>query len=271
MADGGGGPEHPPALEVVGLGVSYGGIAAVSDVSFSVAPGEVLGLIGPNGAGKTTTIDALTGFVPHRGVVRVHGVDVSGRPPHERVRAGLVRTWQAVELFEDLTVAEHLEVAEPSAGVRDVMADILRPRRRAARGTPVGGADPELLAGLGLDRVAGSLVTDLPQGTQKLVGVARALASRPRVLLLDEPAAGLDTTESRRFGEHLRSIAERDRAVVLVDHDVELVMASCDRVVVLDFGSVIASGPPAEIRDDLRVQEAYLGRSIGVEDRGAPG
>ncbi len=260
----------PPALEVLGLGVTYGGVTAVSDVSFSVAEGEILGLIGPNGAGKTTTIDALTGFAPHRGVVRVHGVDVSGEPPHGRVRAGLVRTWQAVELFEDLTVAEHLEVAEPSAGVRDVVADILRPGRRVADRGAVGSADAALLDRLGLQDVAGELVTDLPQGIQKLVGVARALASRPRVLLLDEPAAGLDADESRTFGKLLRSLVDEGRSVVLVDHDVELVMATCDRVVVLDFGSVIASGAPSEIRGDLRVQEAYLGLASGrTEDESA--
>jgi ABC-type branched-subunit amino acid transport system ATPase component len=200
-----------PALEVRGLSVTYGGITAVSDVAIEVSPGELVGLIGPNGAGKTTTIDAITGFVPCRGSVRVAGTDLTGSSPHRRVRAGLARTWQAVELFDDLTVAEHLRVA------------------------------------------------DLPHGTQKLVGVARALATDPTVLLLDEPAAGLDADEGRAFGARLRGLAAEGLSIVLVDHDVELVMSTCDRVVVLDFGSVIASGTPERIRADRRVQEAYLG------------
>jgi len=259
------GSSQPPpldgvVLEVDGLGVSYGGVVALSDVSFTLCAGEILGLIGPNGAGKTTTIDALTGFVVHRGTVQVNGVDISRRSPHERVGAGLVRTWQAVELFEDLTVAEHLAVAAPSAGVRDVFSDILNPRRRTSvQFDRAGHSDAEILERLDLSDVAGSIVGDLSQGTQKLVGVARALASRPEVLLLDEPAAGLDAEESRAFGDRLRSLVDEGLSIVLVDHDVELVMAICDSVVVLDFGSVIAAGSPAVIRNDLRVQEAYLG------------
>jgi ABC-type branched-subunit amino acid transport system ATPase component len=246
-----------PALEVRGLSVTYGGITAVSDVSIDVWPGELVGLIGPNGAGKTTTIDAITGFVPCRGFIRVAGTDLTGSSPHRRVRAGLARTWQAVELFEDLTVAEHLRVAAPSTGLRDLLADLVRPRR----GVRSGGRDVDrrILESLELAGVADEVAADLPHGTQKLVGVARALATNPSVLLLDEPAAGLDAEEGRAFGDRLRGLAADGLSIVLVDHDVELVMATCDRVVVLDFGSVIASGTPERIRADRRVQEAYLG------------
>jgi ABC-type branched-subunit amino acid transport system ATPase component len=246
-----------PALEVRGLSVTYGGITAVSDVSIDVRPGELVGLIGPNGAGKTTTIDAITGFVPCRGFIRVAGTDLTGSSPHRRVRAGLARTWQAVELFEDLTVAEHLRVAAPSSGLRDLLSDLVRPRRGVRSGCR--DVDRRILESLELAGVADEVVADLPHGTQKLVGVARALATDPSVLLLDEPAAGLDAEEGRAFGVRLRGLAADGLSIVLVDHDVELVMSTCDRVVVLDFGSVIASGTPERIRADRRVQEAYLG------------
>ena len=255
-----------PALEVRGLGVTYGGIAAVSDVSLEVAPGELVGLIGPNGAGKTTTIDAITGFVPSRGSVRVAGADLTGSSPHRRVRAGLARTWQAVELFEDLTVAEHLRVAAPSSGLRDLLADLVRPRRDVRSGGR--DLDRRILESLELAGVADVVVADLPHGTQKLVGVARALATDPTVLLLDEPAAGLDADEGREFGGRLRGLAAEGLSIVLVDHDVELVMSICDRVVVLDFGSVIASGTPELIRADRRVQEAYLGAPAPAPEAG---
>ncbi len=255
-----------PALEVRGLGVTYGGIAAVSDVSLEVAPGELVGLIGPNGAGTTTTIDAITGFVPSRGSVRVAGADLTGSSPHRRVRAGLARTWQAVELFEDLTVAEHLRVAAPSSGLRDLLADLVRPRRDVRSGGR--DLDRRILESLELAGVADVVVADLPHGTQKLVGVARALATDPTVLLLDEPAAGLDADEGREFGGRLRGLAAEGLSIVLVDHDVELVMSICDRVVVLDFGSVIASGTPELIRADRRVQEAYLGAPAPAPEAG---
>ena len=255
-----------PALVIQGLSVTYGGITAVSDVSLDVSPGELVGLIGPNGAGKTTTIDAVTGFVPCRGTVRVAGTDLTGSPPHRRVRAGLARTWQAVELFDDLTVAEHLRVAASARGLRDLVVDLVRPRRDVRSGAPE--RDRRILDSLELADVADVVVADLPHGTQKLVGVARALATDPTVLLLDEPAAGLDAEEGRALGGRLRGLADEGLSIVLVDHDVELVMSTCDRVVVLDFGSVIASGPPERIRADRRVQEAYLGAS--TTDPGGP-
>jgi len=254
-------------LSVDNVTMQFGGVTALSEVNFGIERGEILGLIGPNGAGKTTTIDAITGFVPHRGTVQVLGADVSSAPPHRRVRAGLARTWQAVELFEDLTVAEHLRVASPGSGVRDLLADLVRPGRASRPGS--GDHDAAILERLGLAELADTVVTDLPHGTQKLVGVARALATDPAVLLLDEPAAGLDVDESRAFGGRLRALVDDGRSAVLVDHDVELVMATCDRVVVLDFGAVIAEGTPSGIQSDLRVQEAYLGTA--VEDGGAVG
>jgi branched-chain amino acid transport system ATP-binding protein len=243
------------------LGVSHGGIVAVADVDLELRAGEVVGLIGPNGAGKTSTVDAISGFVPHRGRVLLDGRDLSSEPPHVRVRAGLARTWQTGELFEDLTVRQHCELAARPGRTRDLFADLVRPRRR--RGGPAVG---DVLEALELSDVADALPVDLPLGRQKLVGVARALAARPVALLLDEPAAGLDSAESLDFGRRLRALVDATGdgggdalAVLLIDHDTELVLGVCDRVAVLDFGSVIATGTPAEVRADSRVVEAYLG------------
>ncbi len=154
-------------LSIRGLTVHYGGIVAIDDVSIDVSPGELVGLIGPNGAGKTTTVDAVSGFTPHAGRVTLNGIDLSGDPPHRRARSGLARTWQSVELFEDLTVRRHCEVAAHRVGLRDLLADAVWPRRERGSAA-VDGA----LEAMGLTEVADELPTELPHGTQKLVGVA---------------------------------------------------------------------------------------------------
>ncbi len=225
-------------LDVQGLDVRFGGVHAVAEVDLAVAPGELVGLIGPNGAGKTTVIDALTGFVPARGTVHFDGRALDGQAPHHRSRAGLVRTWQSLELFDDLTVAENLSVAGGE-----------------------GGAVDDALAAMGLDDVADRLPTQLSQGRRKLVGVARALASGPLLLLLDEPAAGLDSDESQALGRRIRQLADDGLAVLLVDHDMALVLGVSDRVVVLDRGRIIADGTPDDVRADDGVVAAYLGAS----------
>jgi ABC-type branched-subunit amino acid transport system ATPase component len=244
--------------------VSYGGVRAVDELTFEVAAGEMVGLIGPNGAGKTTTIDAVCGFIPHSGGVELYGRDLSGASPSQRARAGIARTWQSVELFEDLTVRQHCEVTAHRVGLRDLLADVVRPRRHRSDA-----AVDDALDVLGLREVADELPVELPHGTQKLVGVARALAGGPRMLLLDEPAAGLDTTESRELGELLLRIAGRGVAVLLVDHDTQLVFDVCDRVMVLDFGSLIALGTPQDVRANRAVLEAYLG--VGSQPGGSVG
>jgi ABC-type branched-subunit amino acid transport system ATPase component/branched-subunit amino acid ABC-type transport system permease component len=231
-----------PVLQVRELRVRYGGVVAVDGVTLEVRPGSVVGLIGPNGAGKTSVIDAITGFARAENDVRVVGRSVVGLAPHARVRRGLARTFQSLELYDDLSVEENVSVAAFGA----------RKTERAAAVTRA--LD---LVGIGAlrDRPAGAL----SQGERQLVSIARACASEPRVLLLDEPAAGLDTTESQWLGERIRGIAAAGAGVLLVDHDVTLVLSVCDHIYVLDFGAVIAAGDAAAIRSDPLVAEAYLG------------
>jgi branched-chain amino acid transport system ATP-binding protein len=220
-----------------GVSVSFGGVRAVAGVDLEIEAGELVGLIGPNGAGKTTFIDAITGFVRSEGTVELGETTLNGLPPHARARRGLARTWQTVELFDDLTVGENLTVAANGASVEDE------------------------LKLLDLAEAAESMPWELTQAERKRAGIGRALVARPRLLCLDEPAAGLDARQSREFGALLPGIATTGTAVLLVDHDMGLVLSVCDRVVVLDSGAIIAQGTPAEIRGDERVIAAYLGHA----------
>ncbi len=262
-SDGGPGDRGPEGdggdvlLDVEGLGVTFGGMHALDRVSLQVESGAVVGLIGPNGAGKTTFIDAVCGFVPHRGRIGFDGHALEALASHRRARVGLARTWQTLELFDDLTVAENCLVATSSGGWRAVFADVARPRRH--HGDEAVGA---ALEAVGLADRADARPAALSLGQRKLVGVARALAARPKLVLLDEPAAGLDTDESRRFGEHLRTLARSGVAVLLVDHDMGLVLGTCEHVYVLEAGSIIASGPPDQVRADPAVITAYLGEGV---------
>jgi len=256
-----------PVLRATGISVSFGGVRAVVDVDLEVDPGRLVGLIGPNGAGKTTFIDAISGFVRSRGRVELDGRDLTGLAPHERARLGLARTWQSIELFDDLTVRENLQVASyrPSRArtIRETIVPAKEPDSAAV------GATLELL---GLDAISGVLPGELSQGQRKLVGIARALAAQPRVVCLDEPAAGLDTNESDELGRRLRELVDGGQAMLLVDHDMGLVLGICDEVVVLEFGKVIARGAPDVVRRDKQVVEAYLGSAgsqlVGEGDGG---
>jgi branched-chain amino acid transport system ATP-binding protein len=235
------------------VSVSFGGVHAVVDVDLEVEEGRIVGLIGPNGAGKTTFIDAITGFVRSEGRVELDGRDLTGSPPHARARAGLARTWQSIELFDDLSVRENLLVASHRPSVLQTLKETVS---APSPGSPE--IDP-MLEVLGLDRVADELPTELSQGQRKLVGIARALVARPRLVCLDEPAAGLDTHESEELSRRLRSLVDAGQSMLLIDHDMGLVLGICDEVVVLEFGKVIASGPPDLVRRDPDVIAAYLG------------
>jgi branched-chain amino acid transport system ATP-binding protein len=257
-------PRANALLDVRGLTVRYGGAVAVDDVDLSVPEGCVFGLIGPNGAGKTSTIDALTGYTPpSAGTVLFDGTDITRRAPHRRARLRLARTFQSVELFDDLTVDENLLVAAERSGLGSVLRDMLLPARAPDR-TGVDWA----IAVCGLEDVVDRYPTEISHGQRKLVGVGRAIAQQPRLVLLDEPAAGLDTDESEELGRRLRTMPEEHGVtVLLVDHDMGLVLSVCDEIQVIDFGKTIALGTPAQIRDDHRVIEAYLG-GHGGDDGG---
>ena len=223
------------------LTVRYGGVTAVDNVSLSVDEGQIVGLIGPNGAGKTTTIDALCGFHGCEGTVLLNGQDIGGRSPHIRAGLGLARTFQLAGVSDDLTVEENVLVGQQRATAGD--ADALN----------------RILEDLGLTDMRELQVSVLSQGQRQLVSVARALAGAPRLLLLDEPAAGLDSTESLWLAERLRAVRDNGVTILLVDHDMSLVLNLCDSIDVLDFGALIAHGTPDEIRHNEAVSTAYLG------------
>ena len=235
-------------LEVSGAEVRFGGVVALRGVDLTVDEGSVTGLIGPNGAGKTTLFNVITGLQKAQGGrVSLDGTDIGHLPPHRRARLGIARTFQRLEVFGSLTVRENILVA----------AEI---RRRWARdgSNPRAVAD-DVMAEVGLREMARVRCDTLPTGMARLVEVARALATRPSVVLLDEPSSGLDDRETDELGALLKRLADRSVAVLLVEHDVELVMSVCRRIHVLDFGRILAVGTPAEIQADPDVRAAYLG------------
>jgi branched-chain amino acid transport system ATP-binding protein len=237
-------------LRVDDVEVRFGGVQALKGVSLEVPDAALVGLIGPNGAGKTTLFNVITGLEkPSRGRVLMADQDVTSLPPHQRARRGLGRTFQRIEVFSSLTVHENVLAAAEAR--RSWGKDEPEPARSAS----------ELLERVGLRDVEHERVDKLPTGLLRLVEVARALASRPRLLLLDEPGSGLSTHESEALGDLLVDLVRDGRSILLVEHDVELVMRVCQQIHVLDFGSIIATGTPDEVQRDPAVQAAYLGTS----------
>jgi len=251
----------PMTLEVRDLSVSFGGVVALAGVDLDVRPGEVVGLIGPNGAGKTTFIDAVTGFVSYTGKVRLGGKPMHRLSAARRARAGLTRSFQSLELFEDLTVLDNIRVATDRQHLMSWLTAPLLP-----------GADPLTDAGMAaandfrLSEILDELPENLSYAQRRLVGIARTVASQPSVLLLDEPAAGLDDWSSAELGRLIRALADEwGMGILLIEHDVQMVLGICDRVVVLQFGRPIASGTPSEVRADPAVISAYLGTDAVVD------
>lgn len=247
----------PATLVTKHLFVRFGGLIAVNDVSLTCGQGQLTGLIGPNGAGKTTFIDAVTGFLPANasGAVLLEGQNVGAIAPHKLAHRGLSRTWQTLELFDDISVRANLGVASERLTFGSALRDFFLPSARHDR-------VDEVLEQLQMTDIADRQPRELSQGQRKMVGVARALvASTTKILLLDEPAAGLDKNETEWFGDQLRRLVDEGYTMLLIDHDMGLVLRVCDYIHMLVFGELAASGTPEQMRNDPEVIAAYLGKS----------
>jgi branched-chain amino acid transport system ATP-binding protein len=252
-----------PLLSVQGVSKRFGGLDALRDVTFGVYRDQIKALIGPNGAGKTTLFNIVSGsYQPTEGRVLFGGVDVAGKAPHRICRMGVGRTFQHSLVFDDMTVLENVAVGRYSrtkAGLFSAAFTLPRHRREEAETFKAAG---EALRRVGLDHAAGELAENLPMGERHLLEIARALASGPQLLLLDEPAAGLNDDETRRLTDTVRKIRDEGVTVLLVEHDMTFVMEISDEVVVLDYGRKIAEGPPLMIQNNEEVIKAYLGEEL---------
>ena len=251
----------PPLLEVEGICKDFGGIRALNDVSFEVAAGTIHGVIGPNGAGKTTLFNTVTGaYAPDGGRIVFRGEEIQGRRVHELVAKGMARTFQNIELFgsmsvlENVLVGRHVRMRYGFLGAVAAWPGARREEREARERAM------ELLEFTGLSDVAGQRSSDIPFGRQRMLEIARALAAEPTLMLLDEPASGLNAAETRGLGELLEEIRARGVTLLLVEHDMSLTMGVCDRILVMHQGSRLAEGTPREIQADESVIAAYLGR-----------
>ncbi len=252
-----------PVLAVEHVAVHFGGLVAISDLTFHVADGELVSLIGPNGAGKTTAFNVITGFLaPTHGVVRFRGAPLTGLKPHQVAERGLVRTFQRTNLFDKCSVFDSVLIGLHRRASPSILGTLFGfPRERRAE-TGLREKAWEILELVGLAHQANELGGSLPYGNQRLLGVALALAADPAALLLDEPVSGMNASETGRFIELVSKLRARGLTIVLVEHDMPMVMGISDRIVVLNYGRIIADGPPSAIQNDRDVIQAYLGQGV---------
>jgi branched-chain amino acid transport system ATP-binding protein len=252
-----------PLLTIEHVAVHFGGVTAISDMTFDVARGELVSLIGPNGAGKTTAFNVVTGFLkPTRGVVRFKDVALTGLKPHEVAALGLVRTFQRTSLFDKCTVFDNVLIGLHRRAKASLLGALLALPSERRRDRELRARAWEILELVGLKGQARELGASLPYGNQRLLGVALALAADPEALLLDEPVSGMNASETGRFIELIAKLRARGLTILLVEHDMPMVMGISDRIVVLNYGKIIANGSPLEIQSDHEVIRAYLGQGV---------
>jgi len=253
-----------PLLKVNSVGIRFGGLKAVSSVNMEINQGELIGLIGPNGAGKTTFFNLLTGvYVPTEGSISLSGENLRKFPPYKINQKGISRTFQNIRLFNDLSVIDNVKVAYHSLSKHSILSSIIRLPNHFQGEKEIEEKAIEFLKIFNLDIYKDELAKNLPYGQQRRLEIARALAAKPKLLLLDEPAAGMNPRETMELMNLIAFIREKfDLTVLLIEHDMSLVMGVCERIYVLDHGQLIAHGKPEEIRNNPKVIEAYLGEEV---------